>query len=441
MLYSLLKEPGTAVNRRGEDMEKLKLTKNGIKIYSYENPSQHGFFISLFLRAGSMFETANNNGITHFFEHIAIRNVNKAMGGSLYSELDRRGVEFNASTYSEMVQFYISGAVDKFAFGADVITKIFSPIILGTAEIEIERKRIKAEIREADDKTSLTAFANGIVHRGTSLALPITGTLTGVDKINARRLEEYRRRLFTSDNIFFYITGNVTEADLDYLASLIEKSEISSSGEHNRNEAPVTAAHFARAPEIHVKNSPMTSVRFTFDIDMTRTSTPETDLIYDMLFSGYNSKFFMEMSEKRGLLYDLSGTVERYTNIGELCFSYDVRAKELESSVRLAVDILKEFKKTRHATEDMMKCAYVDNAELLYDDMRELNFTFAYDNHIMQLGYPSLEARVAAYAAVRGEDIMRAAGEIFKRENLTLAIKGDKKKINTREIEKILSFL
>ena len=175
-------------------MQKRYVAKNGIEIYGYKNPSQHGFFISLFVRAGSMYESERDSGIGHFAEHVLVRNVNKIMGGELYAELDGRGLEFNASSYSEMIQFYVSGAAANFRFGADVITKILSPIVLDRSEVDAERKRIKAEIREADDKSSLSSFTNGVVHKGTSLARSITGTLSGVDKITAKRLEEYRKR-------------------------------------------------------------------------------------------------------------------------------------------------------------------------------------------------------------------------------------------------------
>ncbi|MBQ1260811.1 MAG: insulinase family protein, partial [Clostridia bacterium] len=78
-------------------------TKNGINIYGIKNPAQHGFYISLFLRAGIMYEAADEVGITHFLEHILIRNVNRVMNGRLYETCDRYGIEFNASTYAEMV--------------------------------------------------------------------------------------------------------------------------------------------------------------------------------------------------------------------------------------------------------------------------------------------------------------------------------------------------
>ena len=422
-------------------MEKRYLTKNGIEIYGYKNPSQHGFFISLFLRAGSMYESEKDNGITHFLEHVAIRNVNKTMNGELYSELDLRGVEFNASTYAEMVQFYISGASEKFAFGAEVITRLFSPIVLSKSEIDVERKRIKAEIREADDKGSLLTFANSIVHKGTTLARQITGTLGGVSAIGGARLEEYRRSVFTRDNVFFYVTGNYSEEDIEYLSSLVEKYDIPPSTVIHDNVAPLSLSHFKRDGEVCLKNSDFTMVRFTFDLDMQKVTTPETDLIYDMLLSAYNSRFFIEMSEVRGLFYDLSGAVERYRNAGELYFSYEVRAKDLYDAVKMTVEILNDFKKTLHAPTSLMKSGYVDNAYMLFDDARELNFTMAYDNHIMNLGYESLDARRAAYDAVTGEDIRRAACEIFSPKNLTVALKGNKKKISTDKLKEIVSEL
>lgn len=422
-------------------MEKSYITKNGIEIYGYKNPNLHGFFISLFLRAGSMYESERDNGITHFLEHVAIRNINKLMGGELYSLLDKRGVEFNASTYSEMVQFYTSGATEAFRVGADIITGIFSPIILDKSEIDTERKRIKAEIRESDDKNSLLTFTNGIVHEGTSLARSITGTLTGVDRITVKRLEEYRKSVFTKENIFFYVTGNYTDGDMEYLASLVEKYSLSQSEQQHGNIAPTSEKHFSRPCEVYVKNADFTSVRFTFDVDMKKVSTPETDLIYDMLLSGYGSRFFVEMSEERGLFYDLTGAVERYKNIGELYFSYELRQKDLNDALKLTVEILNDFKKTLHAPDSLMKSGYVNNAYMLYDDARELNFTFAYDNHIMGLGYPSLDERRAKYDSVTPADIRRAACEIFKPQNLTLTIKGNKKQINTEEIKKLISEL
>ena len=93
----------------------------------------------------------------------------------------------------------------------------------------------------------------------------------------------------------------------------------------------------------------------------------------------------------------------------------------------------------KHPTDaevNSQKAAYVDNAMMLYDDVRDLNFTFAYDNHITGAGYSDIEARREAYAAVDAQAIGDAARELFRAENLTLTLKGNKKKIDTEIIKK-----
>ena len=417
--------------------EKIK-TQNGVDIFYYKNPNIHGFYISLFLRAGSMYEEIS--GITHFLEHAAIRNVGALMGGNLYSTLDRCGMDFNASTFSEMVQFYITGATTNFDRGADIISKLLSPIILTSADIRTERDRIKAEIREGDDRTSLSSFSYNIVYEGTSLARTITGTLGGVDKINRTRLEQYRRSVMTAENMFFYVTGNFTDENLRTLRENIEAYSLDH-GEMQTNIAPVCTSFGKRDGKVHLKNADFTMLRFSFDMDMSRITVAESDLLYDMLLGGYNSRLFIEMSEKRGLFYDISGSSDRYGNIGTLVFSFEVRSGSVSDAVQTVVNILRDFKKNTPLPEEMMWADYVDNAGLLYDDPRELNFVFAYDNHIMNSGYKSIEERSAKYRAVTPERIREISNMIFRVENMTLTLKGNKKKIDVAFIENIIKNL
>ncbi len=417
--------------------EEKRVLKNGVSLYSIKNPSSHSFFISLFLKAGAIYEEPNESGITHFLEHITIRNVNSVMGGGLYTLLDRHGIEFNASTYSEMVQFYLSGASANFAVATEVISKLYSEIALSAEEISAERGRIKAEIRENDEKNSIVGISNSAVHAGTSLAGSITGTLGSVSGITKHRLENYRKKVFTSENIFLYVTGCFTEGDLDRLAELVGAWELGE-GEKKENIAPVSKKFGRREGKITFKSADFTMLRFNFDMDISKVTLPETDLIYDILFGGYNSRFFIEMSEKRGLLYDISGNVERYKNIGTLAFSYEVRGDMIYDAVQLSLDILYDISNRILTEEECMKAGYVDNAEMLCDDNRDLNFTFAYDNHIMSEGYKTLSERAARYKAVAPEDIRRAARVIFAPENLTLAVKGNKKRIDTDRLEKLI---
>ena len=156
---------------------------------------------------------------------------------------------------------------------------------------------------------------------------------------------------------------------------------------------------------------------------------------------GYSSPFFIKMSEEQGLFYDISGSTERYRNIGTLYFSFEVKERDIYEAVKTSVDIIKSFKSETLSAENCMKAGYTDNAGLLLDDTREMNFTFAYDAHIMSLGYKTLEERKAAYEKITPEQVRLGACQIFTPDNLVLTVKGNKKKIDTARLSELISAL
>ncbi len=420
-----------------EIKEKSTMAKNGIPIYSLTNEHSHSFFISAFLRCGSMYESEEQNGISHFLEHIMIRNISEETDGKLYAILDKYGMEFNASTYSDMIQFYISGAAPSFRIAADLISMLLSPISLSSDEIEKERSRIKAEIRENDDKSSLQFFTAKEVWEDTSLSRPIAGTLGSVSRITKGRLEKYRSESFTKDNLFFYVTGNVSEEDISYLSKRLGERTLLE-GEKRVNTAPVPSKFGKREGNVKLKNADFTKIRYTYDVDMSRVTSPELDLIYDILLGGYKSRFFVEMSEKRGLFYDIGGSVERYSNIAVFTFSYELREARLYEAAELTMQLIERYKNELLSPDECMKAGYVDNAYMLFDDTRELNFTFGYDNHILGLGYTSVEERKKTYASITPERLRTVAGIIFDKSNLTVTMKGDRRRIDLTRLNKIL---
>ena len=160
-----------------------------------------------------------------------------------------------------------------------------------------------------------------------------------------------------------------------------------------------------------------------------------------IVFIPNDSSFFIELSEKRGLFYDLTGASERYRNIGTFSFSYELREAKLYEAVEMTVELLRKLKCDTLSEDKCMKAGFVDNAYLLYDDIRELNFTLGYDNHILNLGYSDIEARRTAYEAVTPHRITEVAREVFMPKNLTLTLKGNKKKIDTGRLKGIISGL
>ena len=178
-------------------MEREHITPQGVSVFHDKNENIHSFCLCLYVRAGSLFETKENNGISHFFEHIVFKNIHYQMGENLYQTLDRCGLDFNASTYEEFIQFIITGAPAHFEEAAEILTGIFEPITLPEEVIDTERKRIKAEIREEDEESSLGYFTKKIAWKNTSLERTITGKKKTLDKIKGKQLRKFQKEVLS----------------------------------------------------------------------------------------------------------------------------------------------------------------------------------------------------------------------------------------------------
>ena len=422
-------------------MEKSFTSKNGLTIYSYSNENLHSFCIALYIKAGCIYEKPEENGITHFMEHIIFRNIDTLMNHTLYQTLDRCGLNFNACTYKEFVQISISGAPKYFSIAADLITKVFHPLVLSSDEIDVERQRIKAEIREYDDLSTLDFFSDKIVWEGTAQQQIITGHICTVNKIGKKKLMQAHREMFTKDLSFFYLTGCINNEQIEYLARCVDTYNIESSNQIRDNIVSIPKNFFHRNSDIQIKNNDVCYVRFSFDVDTSKYTNAELDLLYDILFTNQTCVVYQELSEKRGLIYSHDSTFEQYNNIGLLYFSFELQTSNVLTAVEVLIERFKQLK--QHMDEELSYAIapYVDNGHFLLDDAPGLNWNFAYDNHILNCQYQSLDDRIFAYQSVTAKRLTEIAQDIFRPENLTLTLKGKKAKIDITALQSFITKL
>lgn len=435
-------------------MEQRLTAANGIPIYAYPSSHLHSFCISLYIKSGVLYEGEEESGITHFWEHMEFRNINHLYGGGLYRLLDSLGASMNAATYKEFMQIRITAAPRQFDACAQILSKVFLPFAvkgpqaLGREEILTERRRVKSEIREAEERTSLDYFAQTLVWKGTPLEKTILGRHKALDRMGAAALQRAKERFLTPDGAFFYVTGCYTQENLAYLARVCAAPAGSGAGQDNassdrpvreerRNLAPVPAVFFHRDCQVAIKNADFTLVRFSFDFATDRYSMAELNLLYDALFRGESCSFFQSLSDESGLVYSYDARVEKYRNIGNLYFSYEVQANRLEESLDKTLEVLKRAKEGRMELDCLLPF-YIDNAGMLLDDPEELNWSLAYEHHIMETPFTTLEESVESYRRVSAQRLGEVAREIFHPQNALLTVKCSKKRFSPEQLRALV---
>lgn len=412
---------------------------NGIEFCSALNTNLKSFCLSLYVRAGSIFEDKSNNGITHLLEHIVFRNL-KNKYGDFYNMLSMHGIELQGCTYKEFLRFSINGPSSEFAFAVDVLCSMFDEIRINTKELNNEKKRIKAEIRENDEKNTLDYFFNRIVWKDSEAEKTVSGYCKVLDNISIKKLNDFKNKFFSKGNCIVFVTGNVCKKDIDILKKRICIIDIQDNQAVYTNTVSVNNEFFHRNKTVIVKNNYWHYIKFGFDINHTKYSNGVLDLLYAVLFKGENALVHNYLSEENHIIYSYDSTLEQYDNVANMNFMFEVEKDNIENAVKNVVFLLNDVKTGRFNFEANLK-AEIHYAEMELDRPDDLNWSLTYYNHILK-GKP-IDYTDSYYGRfnITKKQVIEAAREIFQSRNMTVAIKGNKRKINIQNIESILRTL
>ena len=97
---------------------------NGIRVVHQYIPTTNIVHCGIFLGIGSRDETTKNQGIAHFWEHMAFKGTKKRTSIDIIESLDSIGGELNAFTDKEKIVFYASVRDRYFERAVDVLTDI-----------------------------------------------------------------------------------------------------------------------------------------------------------------------------------------------------------------------------------------------------------------------------------------------------------------------------
>lgn len=410
---------------------------NGIDLHSFLNPHLNSFCISVYVRAGSLFEDDSECGITHLLEHSIYRNLKKHYD-NLYELMSFYGLDMSATTYKEFVVFSVEGPDESFDLAADIILHIFDEISLDKEEFRLEKERIYAEIYESDEKNTVGYRFRKVVWNGTGVQKSTLGCCSGVEKISLKKLNSYRKKVFAKDNLFVYVTGNVKAKSIESLKNKLSDVEINNCSPDFENKVNSIGGFFNRDKNITVKSSDWTYIQIGFDVETQRYKSGVHALLYAVLFKGDNALFYNTVSEDRALVYSYDATYEQYDDVSNLCFKFETDPQKLYQVFTAVAEMLNDFKNGRFNFESFLNREKI-NCKRELDNAGNLNWSLAYYNHILKSdGIDYAKENCGIYNDLTKEEVVNAAKEIFKTSNMTIAMRGNKRRIDVDKIYEIM---
>src|SRR3954452_6458654 len=133
--------------------EAIRMTRlpSGLTVVTERMDRVETVSFGAYVATGSRNETAEENGVSHFLEHMAFKGTERRSAAAIAEEIEAVGGHINAYTAREQTAYYVKVLKEDTALGADIIGDILTHSSFEPEEMERERSVILQEIGQAND--------------------------------------------------------------------------------------------------------------------------------------------------------------------------------------------------------------------------------------------------------------------------------------------------
>ena len=183
---------------------------NGMQVVLEENHASPMIAAMVFVKAGAKYESPENNGVTHFLEHLLFNGTAQRSQEQLEPVIDLYGGYINAFTQKELTGYLVLMPREYIDTGLAIVADMLTGSIIPEAKVEKERGIVTEEIRKDTDNPDYhleTAFA-AYNYRGTPYARTVLGSENTIATIPRSAILDYYHTYYVPNNMIALVMGD-----------------------------------------------------------------------------------------------------------------------------------------------------------------------------------------------------------------------------------------
>ncbi len=314
---------------------------NGLRIFLNPCENLRSAIVGVWVLSGSRYETEQNNGISHFIEHIVFKGSKKRSGFEIAEGMDEIGAQVNAYTTKQYTFFYARALDYQILKATDILFDMIRNPRLDPKDIETEKGVILEEIAMCEDDPDDVCYEvnESGIFSGSTMALEILGTRQTVSSFSAEDIRAYMSERYLPERTVIGISGSFDrEAFLkkaqEYFGSLVP-----SSGREEFYPLP-----FSRG--FYLKNMPTEQNHIMLSFPGVATDSEDLyplHIVTHILGSGTSSMLNRRIREELGLVYSVEAWLSSAVGGGYAAVSMSFGEKGEEKAISEAIEIVSSF--------------------------------------------------------------------------------------------------
>ncbi len=408
---------------------------NGLVLITEPMRTLRSVALGVWMKRGSRHESQEQNGISHFIEHLLFKGTETRSAQDIALIVDSVGGQMDAFTTKEYTCFYFKVLDEHVDIAVDLLSDIVRHPKFIPDEVEKERKVIYEEIKMVDDTPDELVYDifSESFWKNHPLGRPIQGTMRSVSRMDLDMLIRFFRDSYQPSNIMITAAGNLDHGRLaDAMRRAFEPIR------NSTTPIPIAAPGTTGAVVVREKKE-LGQLHLCLGVPCFGLP-PERryrEYVLNTLLGGtMSSRLFQHIREERGLAYSVFSSVNSFLDSGNLLV---YAATSPESGKEVVELILQEFSKLKKASvgagelkmaKDHLKGSLMLSLESSSSRMSNLaRQEFYYGRQF------SVNEILQGIDAVTGEELLDLSREIFDPSSCTLAVLGQTSGLGIDKVE------
>ena len=332
-----------------------KVLSNGIRVVAEKIPYVRSVSIGVWIGNGSRYEKKEENGMSHFIEHMLFKGTERRTAEQIAVEMDSVGAQLNAFTTRESTCFYAKILNEYVETAIDILSDMLFGSRLSERDMELERRVVCEEIAMYEDSPEDVAYDmfSEAVWGDSPMGRTILGTAKTLYDITPDKMREYIASHYTSKNMVIAVSGSFDDVIFDELEKWFGTRKI------RDNEVCCEPVSYIARNMYRERDFEQIQLIAGFKgIDIMDNSVYPLLVFNNVFGSGMSCRLFQNIREKYGLVYSIGAGHSAYSGTGTFDVSAATTKENAEKVAELIVGEIKKIKSEK-LTDDEIERAKI----------------------------------------------------------------------------------
>jgi predicted Zn-dependent peptidase len=401
---------------------------NGLAVTTVALPHLHTAVCALFVKVGARFELPEDNGLSHFVEHMLFRGTERyATSLALNTAVEQLGSTLHAETGRDYTLFQLALEPVHVPSAIQLLGELLGRPRF--ADIELERALILEEINEDYDEQGVEInaddIARGLVFDDHPLGQRIIGPRNNVERFSLTDVRRHFATFYGARNANLCVAGPLAHgAVVDHAARALAALPTGARAEVPAAPPPPQPGETPRLH--HVKDAgSQTSLAILY------RAIPELDPAYVALVAllrvlddGMSTRLHYTLADQKGLAYSIHAAIEPLADAALFEITGATTNAKVPALVRELLVLIDGLRRGDVTIDELAKARVRYRYETLasIDDAAAMAGWFG--GTALYYKPPALSERLAQIERVTIDDVVRVARQTFTPQHLAIAAVG-----------------